>query len=112
MSVRGERGSATVELVGMLPWLVMAGLLVWQILLVTFVATSAENAARTGSRAAGLGRDGRAAAVTSLTSWLQDETVIQIDGGRVAVTVGVPVIVPWVTFDDLTVTRRAELPSG
>ncbi|HVM36021.1 MAG TPA: TadE family protein [Actinomycetota bacterium] len=112
MTARRQDGSASVEVVGMLPWLFMAGLLVWQILLVTFVATSAENAARNGSRAEGLGRDGRAAAVSSLTSWLQDETRIQIDGERVTVTVGLPLIVPWVTSDNFTVTRRAELPSG
>lgn len=110
--MRSERGSATVEVVGMLPYLFMAALLVWEMLLIAAVATSAENAARTGSRSAGLGKDGRAAAIESLSPWMQKGASARINGERAEVTVRVPLIVPWVSIEDLTVTRRAELPEG
>ena len=105
-----ERGAATVEVVGLLPWLLIAALAVWQILLVTFVATNVENAARNGSRAEGLGRDGSAAAVRSLTSWLQGDARVSIDGTRTTVTARLPIIVPGLSTDGFTITRSAELP--
>jgi Flp pilus assembly protein TadG len=107
-----ERGSATVELVGLLPWLLLLALAVWEIMLVAYTATAAENAALTGSRAHGKGENGEEAAMQSLSSWLRDGAIVDLDGDRATVTVEVPLIVPRVTVDDLSVTKSAELPSG
>ena len=104
-------GQATVELVTMIPYLFLVALLVWEILLLTFVATSAENAARNGSRAETIGDDGGEVAVESLTSWLQDDTEVSVSGTRVTVSVEAPVIIPGLSTDSFLITRSAELPS-
>jgi hypothetical protein len=104
-------GQATVELVTLIPFLFLAALLVWEILLLTFVATSAENAARNGSRAETVGDDGGEVAVESLTSWLQDDTDVTISGTRVTVSIEAPVIIPGLSTDSFLISRSAELPS-
>jgi hypothetical protein len=109
---RDERGSASVELLGMLPWLLLAALVVWQILLLAWTATSASNAARTGSRVEGRGGDGQRAAVDSLSGGLSNEAKVRIEGDRARVEVRVPIIVPGLDTDRITITRNAELPSG
>jgi len=108
----GERGSASVELMGILPLLLLAGLTAWQILLAAMTVTSAENAARAASRAEG--RDGGGAAVgrDSLPSWLRDRAQIQLSGTKATVVIEVPIIVPGLSTDALTVARSAELPEG
>jgi hypothetical protein len=105
-------GQATVELVTLIPFLFLAALLVWEILLLTFVATSAENAARNGSRAETVGDDGGEVAVESLTSWLQDDADVTISGTRVTVSIEAPVIIPGLSTDSFLISRSAELPSG
>ena len=60
--LRGEDGQTSVELLGMLPFLVIAAMAAWQILLVGYAVTSAENAARAASRVEVRGGDGEKAA--------------------------------------------------
>lgn len=108
---RGERGQASVELIGMLPFLVLAALLVWQLLLVGYAVTSAENAARAASRVEARGGDGRKAAARSVGSPLREGIRTQLDGEKAVVRVRVPIIVPGITREDVTVSRDAELPS-
>ena len=107
---RGERGQASVELIGMLPFLVLAALLVWQLLLVGYASTSAENAARAASRVVARGGDGERTANRVIASPLREGMRTQIDGGRATVRVRVPIIVPGLTREDMTVTRDADLP--
>lgn len=111
MTGRTERGSASVELLGMFPLLLIAALAAWQLLLVGAAATAAQDAARTGSRAAGLGANGAAQAVGALPGWLRPGATAS-GGQRIALRVRVPIIVPGLTSDALTVTRVAELPGG
>jgi hypothetical protein len=108
---RRDKGAATVELVMVLPYLLLAALMVWEILLITFVATSAENAARNGSRAKAFGNDGSDVARESLTSWLQDDASVSVSGDRVTVTIEAPVIIPGISTDAFVISRSAELPS-
>ncbi len=109
-SGRGERGQASVELIGMLPFLVLAALLVWQLLLVGYAATSAENAARAASRVEARGGDGKKAAERVVGSPLRKDIRTELDGERAVVRVRVPLIVPGITREDVAITRDAELP--
>lgn len=122
-ALRREGGSATVEFVAMLPYLLIAAAFAWQLLLVTSVVTGAENAARTGSRAQALGRDGAEAAVEALSPWMRQHarTGVGTSGGcdgqqgggtRVTVCIQVPVLWPGLSFPEFNVVRDAELPSA
>ena len=108
---RREAGAASIELIGFLPWLILAALFAWQVLLSAYTAVNAENAARNGSRVEGRGGNGAAAAMGSLAPWLQDNATATVEGERASVTVMIPIIFPSITNDELTVTRTAELPS-
>jgi hypothetical protein len=107
---RGQQGTAAIELVGVLPLMLIAALAAWQGLLMTYSATAAQDAARTGSRASGLGRNGEAAAVGAVSSWLRPGVTATSTGERMTVHIKVPVVVPGLTFGGLTVSRSAELP--
>ena len=50
MSWRSEQGQASVEFMGMLFWLLVATVVVWQLMLAAWTANQATNAARTASR--------------------------------------------------------------
>jgi hypothetical protein len=103
-----------IELLGVLPLLLLVALAGWQILLAAFTATSAQDAARTGSRAAGIGRDGSSAATDALSPWLRGRahvTIAHDNPQHVTVKIDVPILVPGLTTNALTVTRTAELPS-
>lgn len=106
-----QRGSASVELIGLLPILVLAALGAWQLLLWTYTATAAENAARSASRAESLGRDGPAAAQDSMSSWLRRGASTDMDGTRATVTIKVPILFPPLRRDDLEVSETAVMPS-
>ena len=56
--IREERGQASTELMGMVWWLFLVALLVWQLLLAAWAVDQAANAARTASRVEA--RDGNA----------------------------------------------------
>jgi len=111
MTRRSQRGSASVELLGMLPLLLIAALAAWQLLLVACTVTATQDAARTGSRAAGLGGNGAAAAVGALPAWLRSGATAS-GGPRVDLRVRVPIVLPGLTNDALTVRRSAELPGN
>lgn len=119
---RDERGVASVELAALLPFLLLAALCAWQILLLAASVTAAENAARTGSRAETLSRDGARAAVAALPTWLRDAAEADTGpagecadrdgdvGTQVVVCVPVPIVAPGLMSDRLVVRRAAELP--
>ena len=111
MTRGAERGSASVELLGMLPLLLLAALAAWQLLLVACTVTAAQDAARTGSRAAGLGANGAAQAVGALPAWLRPGASVS-GGQRLEVRVRVPIVLPGFTTDSLTVRGTAELPGN
>lgn len=107
-NVRRERG-AIAEPVVILLWAVLIFLTTWQIIMFTFTATSAENAARLGGRVESLGGDGEEAALESLSSWLRDGASVQIDDVAVTVAVEVPIVLPFLSSDNVALTRAAEL---
>jgi hypothetical protein len=110
MNLRDESGQASVELLGLLPYLLLVGLVVWQLLLATWAVTSASNAARTGSRVQSRGGDGRQAALDALDAPLREHARSRISGERAEVRVRVPILVPGLDSGDLTVRRTAEFP--
>jgi hypothetical protein len=108
-----ESGQASAELMGMMFWLLLATLVVWQVCLAAWTYTQVSNAARTASRVEGRGGDARKAARNALSTPLQDHVErIEIDGDRATVKVRMPVLVPGLlSTGRLTASRSAELPS-
>ena len=107
-----EHGQASAELMGMMVWLLLVTLIVWQVCLAAWTYTQVSNAARTASRVEGRGGDGKKAARNALSSPLRKSIKkIKIDGERAIVTVRMPIVLPGVmTTDKLTATKDAELP--
>ena len=110
MRLRADGGQASAELMGMLWWLLLAALVVWQLLLAGWASVSASNAARTGSRVESRGGDGREAAVNALSSPLRRHAQARVSGERTRVRVRIPMLVPGLSVSDLTVTKSATFP--
>ncbi len=120
--VHSERGAPTVELMALLPFMILGAILVWQLLMSAAVVNAAENAARNGSRLASQGEDGEEGALDALPGWLAEHAVAErgpnpdcdddttASGTRVVVCVDVPVLVPGVAIEGLTLRRDAEFP--
>jgi Flp pilus assembly protein TadG len=88
-----ERGQAAVEFVAVLPFVMVAALVAWQLVLVGHVAWDTAGAARSGARAAAVGADAGAAARSALPRSLRAETRVDSSaGGRVRVSVPVPLV--------------------
>ena len=109
--LREQRGQTSVELVGMLWWLLLAALLVWQLMLAAWAVDQTANAARTASRVEGRGGDAEKAARNALPSGLRDGMEVKINGETAKLSVRIPIVVPGLGDDRLRVTRSATLPS-
>ncbi|HEX5929870.1 MAG TPA: TadE/TadG family type IV pilus assembly protein [Solirubrobacterales bacterium] len=88
-----ERGTASVELVAVVPFLLLAVLAAVQIGLAGHSLWSAGVAARAGARAALVGRDATAAARRALPPSLREGSQVE-DGEGVSVRVAVPRLLP------------------
>lgn len=93
IAVHGEEGTASVELVAAVPFLLLAVLVAAQIALAGQALWSASVAARAGARAAAVGRGATAAARSALPPVLRREAKVD-DGGGVSVRVEVPRLIP------------------
>ena len=89
----GERGSASVELVGVLPFLLVAILVAAQLALAGQALWSAAIAARAGARASLVGGGAEGAARAALPPPLRDGAEVR-DSGGVSVAVPVPRLLP------------------
>ena len=109
--LRGERGQASAELMGMMFWLLLAALFVWQLMLGAWTATQASNAARTASRvAARPDGDPEKAARNALSKPLRGGFHrFTLKGEKATVRVRVPIIFPGLE-SGLSVSRSATLP--
>lgn len=85
--VRSARGQSTVEVVGLLPLLLAAGLAVFSLLHAGRAEEAAGNAAEVGAVALLQGREPRAAARAALAGWPERRAAIEIRGRRVTVRV-------------------------
>jgi hypothetical protein len=108
-----ETGQASAELMGMIWWLLLVTLIVWQVALAAWTYTQVSNAARTASRVEGRGGDPKKAARNALSSPLQKNIKkIEIKGDKATVRVRMPLLVPGLLHTDaVTAERSAELPS-
>jgi hypothetical protein len=109
--LRDQRGQTSVELVGMLWWMLLAALLVWQLMLAAWAVDQTANAARTASRVEGRGGDAEKAARNALPGGLRDGMKVKINGETAKLSVRIPIVVPGLGDDHLRVTRSATLPS-
>jgi hypothetical protein len=92
-AAHGEEGTASVELVAVVPFLLLALLAVAQIALAGEALWSASVAARAGARAAVVGGDPAAAARAALPPSMRPRAKVK-DGGGVEVRVEVPRLLP------------------
>jgi hypothetical protein len=88
-----ERGQAAVELVAALPFVLLAGLVAWQLALAGHAAWLSAHAARAAARAQAVGRDPNAAARSALPRTLERGLRVEHPNGRaVRVRVRVPLV--------------------
>jgi hypothetical protein len=104
-----EAGTASVELIAVVPFLLLAVLAAAQIALAGHSLWSASVAARAGARAALVGGDGAAAARGALPSSLREDSKVE-DSGPVSVRVSVPHLFPG--LPRVMVGARAGLEPG
>jgi hypothetical protein len=109
--LRDERGQASAELMGMLWWMFLCALVIWQLMLAAWAVDQAANAARTASRVAGRGGDGEKAAKFALSNGLRRHMKAASAGEQWTVTVRVPILIPGLSVADVEVHRAAKLPS-
>ena len=109
-----ERGVLDIELIGFVPILVLVTLFLVQGFFAVSTVTSVSAAARDGARAAMLGRSPEQAAQEALPSWVRLESVSDGCGSGhcVQVTARVPIGIPSITSERVTVTRTAYFPEG
>jgi hypothetical protein len=108
-SFRREGGTASVELVAVVPFLLLAILAAAQIGLAGQALWSAGVAARAGARAGLVGGDAELAARRALPDSLRDGAEVS-DGDAVSVRVAIPRLLP--AMPELTVGAKAGLEPG
>lgn len=106
----GEEGTASVELIAVVPFLLLAVLVAAQVALAGQALWSASVAARAGARAALVGGDAEAAARGALPPSMRGDSRVEANG-EVSVRVPVPRLLPQ--LPRVTLGARAGLePSG
>jgi len=108
-AAHGEDGTATVELIAVVPFLLLAVLVAAQIALAGQALWSASVAARAGARAALVGGDASAAARSSLPPSMREGARVEEEDG-VGVAVEVPRLIP--SLPRLRVEARSALEPG
>jgi hypothetical protein len=108
----GEKGTASVELVAAVPFLLLALVAAAQIALAGQALWSASVAARAGARAALVGADPKAAARRALPPAMRGRAVVEEDedDGVVSVKVPVPTLLPQ--LPEVKVGARSGLGDG
>jgi hypothetical protein len=110
---REQRGQASVEFMGMVFWLLLAAVFIWQLMLAAWTVNQATNAARTASRVAArpdgdAEKAARNAVSGPLRGGLHD---FRTNGEEATVHLKIPIILPGLTVEGFSITRRATLPS-
>jgi hypothetical protein len=111
--LRDQRGQASAELLGMVWWLLLAAVFVWQLMLGAWTVTQTSNAARTASRVEARGGDAMKAARNALSAPLRkgfDADRSRMRGETATVVVRIPIIVPGLTAEGFEAKRSVTLP--
>lgn len=108
-TVHGEEGTASVELIAVVPFLILAVLVAAQVALAGQALWSASVAARAGARAALVGGDPAAVARRALPEAMRSGAEVG-GGGPVSVRVRVPRLLP--SLPTVSVTAGASLGRG
>jgi hypothetical protein len=108
-SSRREGGTASIELIAVVPFLLLAVLAAAQIAAAGASLWSAGVAARAGARAVVVGGDARAAALQALPDPLRGSATVS-GSGPVSVRVPIPRLLPG--MPELTVGAKASLGDG
>jgi hypothetical protein len=106
---RREAGTASVELIAVVPFLLLLALVAAQLALAGQALWSAGVAARAGARAALVGADARRAARRALPASMRAGAEVS-DSGAVSVRVAVPHLLPG--LPRFTVSARTRLGPG
>ena len=105
---RSERGTASIELVAIVPMVMFVVVVVFQVLASAYTVQAASQAARDGARAYSLGRSPEVAARNSLPGTVRLVEVTRVGPHHgVRVTVQGPV---YLVIGDRTVTREVIMP--
>ena len=108
---RDQRGQASVEFAGVLVWLLLAALFIWQLMLVTWAFNQASNAARTASRTEGRGGNAVEAGRKALSPGLREGSKVKmVSSEKAEVKVLIPIVVPGLHHKGFVATKTAELP--
>lgn len=90
---RCERGQAAVELVAVVPFVLLIGALLWQLVLTGHTLWLCANAARVAARAEAVGGDAEGAARSALPAALERGLLVERgDEGEIRVQVDVPLL--------------------
>ena len=108
-----ERGQASAEFMGMVFWLLLAAVAAWQLMLAAWTADQATNATRTASRvAARADGDAEKAARNAVSGPLRGGFHdFRMEGETATVKLSIPIILPGITAEGFSITRKATLPS-
>lgn len=108
---RDERGSASLELVGLLPVIIVFGAAAFQVGAILWATTSVEEAAREAARAYALGEDGCGTAEDALGGGID---LVSCSGGReVTLVAEIPMVLAARDLvPEVRITKTAEMPRG
>jgi hypothetical protein len=108
---RGERGQASLELLGLLPLLVAVALAAAQLLAVGYSSVLAGNAAEAGALALAGGGDPRAGAREALPGWSRAHARVSVSGGEVRVQLRPPTLLRALADQfEVSATTAVEAP--
>ena len=111
--MRDQNGQAAIELIAVVPALLAAGLVVWQLVLVGHAAWLSAHAARVAARADLVGEDATAAARSALPAGLRDGLEVEsARGGSTRVRVPVPLVHPRWRGSAVKVAAHASLEAS
>jgi Flp pilus assembly protein TadG len=108
--LRQEAGQVSVEFAGLLLWLLLAALFIWELMLVAWSFNQASNAARTASRVDARGGDAEKAGRNALSPGLRKHAEVTMRGEKATVKVRIPIIIPGLDSDEMRASGDAELP--
>ena len=112
---RRTSGQATVETIAMLPLILLMFIMAIEAFAFIMTIEEVNNAARTGARVEGQGKNGAKAAYDALPDRLhKDTTKVRVRGDGVNATATVTARVPLLLADEIdwSITRTVQLPVG